>query len=189
MNFLFIIGECAVGKMTVGQEIAELTGYKLFYNHLTIEPVIEVLGEFNMDVTNRLRDVFFSEFAKLELPGVIFTVGIDYCDDSAAFYIAEVMEKIPGAKFYCLELVAPFDTRVERSLSENRLKYKPSQRDVESVYDRMCCKEDIGRHVPEGFVLDALKFKDSLLLHTQEMSAKAAAERAVSYFGFEKEEP
>lgn len=39
MNFYFIVGPQAVGKMTVGQEIARLTGAKLFYNHMTIDLV------------------------------------------------------------------------------------------------------------------------------------------------------
>ena len=36
-KFILIIGPQAVGKMTVGQELAKMTGYKLFYNHMTIE--------------------------------------------------------------------------------------------------------------------------------------------------------
>ncbi len=38
-KFILIIGPQAVGKMTVGQELAKMTGYKLFYNHMTIEMV------------------------------------------------------------------------------------------------------------------------------------------------------
>ena len=37
-----IFGPPAVGKMTVGREVARLTGYKLFHNHMTVEPVLEV---------------------------------------------------------------------------------------------------------------------------------------------------
>lgn len=38
-KFIMIIGPQAVGKMTVAQELAKITGYKLFYNHITIEPL------------------------------------------------------------------------------------------------------------------------------------------------------
>ena len=34
-NLVQIIGPQAVGKMTVGQELSKITGYKLFYNHMT----------------------------------------------------------------------------------------------------------------------------------------------------------
>lgn len=36
-KFIQIIGPQAVGKITVGQELAKITGYKLLYNHMTIE--------------------------------------------------------------------------------------------------------------------------------------------------------
>lgn len=36
MKLIFIYGPPAVGKLTVGQELKKLTGYKLFHNHLTV---------------------------------------------------------------------------------------------------------------------------------------------------------
>lgn len=39
MKLVIILGPHAVGKMTVGQELAAITGLKLFHNHMTIELV------------------------------------------------------------------------------------------------------------------------------------------------------
>ncbi|MBB5075940.1 hypothetical protein [Nonomuraea endophytica] len=39
-TLLCIVGPPAVGKMTVGNAIANRTGYKLFHNHLSVEPVL-----------------------------------------------------------------------------------------------------------------------------------------------------
>ena len=50
-----MIGNAAVGKMTVGQELMKLTGLRLFHNHMTIEPVIEIFGQYNGKAINRLR--------------------------------------------------------------------------------------------------------------------------------------
>jgi tRNA A37 N6-isopentenylltransferase MiaA len=33
MELLFIYGPAAVGKLTIGRELAKLTGYRLFHNH------------------------------------------------------------------------------------------------------------------------------------------------------------
>jgi len=44
MKLIFIYGPPAVGKLTVAQELAKITGYKIFHNHLTIdllEPIFE----------------------------------------------------------------------------------------------------------------------------------------------------
>lgn len=38
---VFIIGPAAVGKMTVGAELARRTGLRLFHNHQTIDLVLQ----------------------------------------------------------------------------------------------------------------------------------------------------
>ena len=43
MKLILIFGPQAVGKMTVGQELATLTGLKLFHNHMTIDLVSPIL--------------------------------------------------------------------------------------------------------------------------------------------------
>lgn len=56
MKLLFLIGNAAVGKMTVGQDLMKLTGLRLFHNHMTIESVLEIFGDFNGKAIQRLRD-------------------------------------------------------------------------------------------------------------------------------------
>ena len=73
MKLVIIIGNAAVGKMTVGQELAKITGLRLFHNHMMIEPVLEIFGGWRPDVTQRLRQVIFEEFAKSDNYGMIFT--------------------------------------------------------------------------------------------------------------------
>ncbi|WAG71084.1 MULTISPECIES: hypothetical protein [unclassified Clostridium] len=46
MKLVFLIGDTAVGKMTVGQELAKITDFRLFHNHIIIEPVIGHLDIF-----------------------------------------------------------------------------------------------------------------------------------------------
>lgn len=35
MKLVFLFGNCAVGKMTVGQALCDITRLKLFHNHMT----------------------------------------------------------------------------------------------------------------------------------------------------------
>ena len=46
MKLVFLFGDAAVGKMTVGQQLTKITDLKLFHNHMSIEPVLEIFGEF-----------------------------------------------------------------------------------------------------------------------------------------------
>jgi hypothetical protein len=39
MRLVFLYGPPAVGKLTVGRELAALTGFKLFHNHLGVNAV------------------------------------------------------------------------------------------------------------------------------------------------------
>lgn len=64
MKLVLIFGNGAVGKMTVGQELTKITDLRLFHNHMAIEPVLEVFGEFNTNVIMKIRRVVFEEFAK-----------------------------------------------------------------------------------------------------------------------------
>ena len=63
MKLLILIGNSAVGKMTVGQELCKITPFRLFHNHMMIEPVLEIFGSFRGDVIQKLRQVIFEEFA------------------------------------------------------------------------------------------------------------------------------
>lgn len=76
MNFVAVFGPPAVGKMTVGQEIAKLTGYPLLHNHMTIDLVTE-LFDFGTPPFCKLvpafRQMLVSEAAASDLPGLIFT--------------------------------------------------------------------------------------------------------------------
>ena len=73
MKLLLLFGNCAAGKMTVGQELMKTTPFRLFHNHMMIEPVLQVFDDFDVNVIFRLRDVVFEEFAKSDHYGLIFT--------------------------------------------------------------------------------------------------------------------
>ena len=66
-NFIVIVGPQAVGKMTVGQELAKITGYKLLHNHMTVEMLREIFDydrEIFLKMNQVLRTEIFKEFSK-----------------------------------------------------------------------------------------------------------------------------
>lgn len=139
MKLVILIGDAAVGKMTVGQELMKQTGLRLFHNHMTIEPVIEIFGSFNGHVTRQLREVIFREFAKSDNEGMIFTYlwAFDMQEDwDYIAHVAGIFEE-QGAEIYYVELVAPQEIRLQRNETENRLKHKASKRDVARSRERV----------------------------------------------------
>lgn len=131
MKLVIIIGDGAVGKMTVGQELAKITNLRLFHNHMSIEPIIEIFGEYNSDIVRKFRELVFTEFAKTDKYGLIFTYIWAFDSQSDWDYMEHLRNIFDGADIYYAELTAPQEIRLERNATENRLKHKPSKRNLE----------------------------------------------------------
>ena len=138
MKFVLIIGPQAVGKMTVGQELAKVTGLKLFHNHETIEmvrPLLSLGTEQGWALVHELRMSVFRHFARSGQTGMIYTGcwAFDEPEDRAYFegILALWREECPEVEVYIVELEADLETRVARNRTENRLLHKASKRDLE----------------------------------------------------------
>ncbi|MBQ2668461.1 MAG: AAA family ATPase [Clostridia bacterium] len=135
MKLVLLFGDGAVGKMTVGQELMKITDLRLFHNHMSIEPVVEVFGHFNGNAIRRMREVFFEEFAQTDNYGMIFTYMWAFSEKSDWDYVEHVKEIFlqhkPDTEFYYVELIAPQEVRLQRNETENRLKNKPTKRNIE----------------------------------------------------------
>jgi hypothetical protein len=139
LKFVFLIGDTAVGKMTVGQELMKITDLRLFHNHMTIEPVIEVFGYFHGKAISRMREIIFEEFAASENYGLIFTYMWAFDQKSDWDYVEHATNifRKNGSDVYYIELVAPQEIRLQRNITENRLKYKDSKQDIEISNQRL----------------------------------------------------
>ena len=185
MKVLFLFGNGAVGKMTVGQELTKITSLKLCHNHLTIEPVIEVFGKYDGRITARLREVIFEEFAKSDNYGIIFTFMFAFDMEQAWEYLEHVKSIFSkfGAEFYYVELVASLEERLKRNETENRLKNKPSKRDLVSSRQRII--SDDKNHRFESYEGE-IKFNNYLKINNTNLSAVDVALKIKEIFNFEK---
>lgn len=142
MKFIVIFGPPAVGKMSVGYELAKLTGLKLFHNHLTIELVLNVFdfGDARFrKLVGEFRRRVFEEVAASELPGLIFTYAWALDLDSDRKFIDDSCEifRKQGAEIYFVELEAELNERLKRNESQFRLSQKPSKRDIRNSREKL----------------------------------------------------
>src|SRR5215813_1291976 len=76
MNLLFVFGLPGVGKLTVARELSEITGFKLFHNHLTVDLLLSVF-EFGSPEFIDLRETIWlsviESATQVALPALIFT--------------------------------------------------------------------------------------------------------------------
>lgn len=174
MKLLFLIGDAAVGKMTVGQELMKITDLRLFHNHMTIEPVLEIFGRFDGKTIQELRDVIFRNFAASDRSGMIFTMMMAFDMESDWAYLEHVKQIFEpyGTAYYYVELIAPQEIRLKRNVSENRLKYKASKQDIETSNQRLIRDDQIHRCVSyEG----EIPFDNYLRIDNSDMSPAEAA--------------
>ena len=139
MKLVFIIGDAAVGKMTVGQELMKITDLRLFHNHMTIEPVIEIFGRYDAKTISEIRDVVFRNYAASGSYGMIFTLMMDFDLPSEWEYLEHIKGIFEpyGTEFYYVELFAPQEIRLKRNVTGNRLQNKASKRDIENSNRRL----------------------------------------------------
>ena len=191
MRFLFVFGAHAAGKMTVGQAVSRITPMKLFHNHMTIEPVIELFGAYNGAVTERLRQVVFEEFVKTDNYGLVFTFiwAFDVPYDEEYVRRLSRMYEEAGAQVDYVELVAPQEVRLVRNRTENRLQHKASKRDVALSEARFLSAESRYRCVSEpGEVVRRLGIAPEryLRIDNTELAPDEAAEMIAAHFGYER---
>ncbi len=184
MNLIIICGPPASGKMTVGQALQEVTGYKLFHNHLSLELVNQF---FDFGTTHfshldkKLRFAIFEEIAKSEITGLIFTIVWDFNEKDDEDYIDQVVQvfKNRNPKVGIVELNCDLEERLKRNKTENRLKHKPSKRDIDFSTKLLLTEHKLYRTTSEeGEFLE----KKILKINNTHKSAKKVAEMIVSHY-------
>ncbi len=133
MKLVILMGNLAVGKMTVGQELEKITDLRLFHNHVMYEFMFKHFGD--DFASDRLKDVIYEEFPKSDNYGLIVTVCVNFdaepdWEDSLNSITKHFKEV--NAEIFYVELVASQEIRLQRNKTENRLLHKPTKRDIEN---------------------------------------------------------
>ncbi len=107
MKLIVIYGPPATGKLTVAKELAKLTKFKIFHNHLTVD-LLNSLFEFGADsyfkFSDKIRIQMLEEAAKQGINGVIFTFCYAYPSDNK--WIKKLINRInkQNGKIYFVHL-------------------------------------------------------------------------------------
>lgn len=167
-DLLLITGPPAVGKMTVGRAVAARSDYRLFHNHHTIEPLIEVFshGTRAFSLLNdefRLRVV---QEAAADGLSLIFTFAWWVDDPADVEAVAALLAPYAdaGLDVRVVELYADLPTRLVRNTGADRIAAKPSKADLawsdahvreldarsrmNTDPDRPSAADDLLRHLP-----------------------------------------
>ena len=153
MKLVFLYGPPAVGKLTVAKELAALTGFKVFHNHLTVD-LAEAIFPFGSRAFGKLIDsirmkVF--ELAADEDIDLIFTFVYAAMHDD--MWVSDVMEVInnEGGQVLFVQLTCPTEVLEERVILPDRgqfgkLASVEKLRDIMGKWD-LFCPVPFGEHL------------------------------------------
>jgi hypothetical protein len=127
VKLIFIYGLPASGKLTVAQELASLTGYKLFHNHLVVDTLLSVF-EFGSAPFVQLREnIWLSVFehaCRSQMPELIFTFAPERTVRPQFIREASEVVNREGGEVDFIELTCPLTEVKIRMNSPSRARFR-----------------------------------------------------------------
>jgi len=183
-HFVIIHGPPASGKMTIGEALCERLGYKLFFNHMSLD-LVNHFFDFGSAPFKRLDKIIrfslFEEIAKSDIPGLVFTYVWAINEQSDEDYIDTVSDifKKEGAQVSIVELQCALDERLERNKHPHRLSKKPSKRDLALSEQNVLYFE---KHYRMLSTPDDFPDKDILRIDNSAMTPEEVVDVIIEYF-------
>ena len=171
MKLIFLHGLPGVGKLTVARELAKLTDFKVFHNHLAVD-LVGSLFEFGSRPFVELREKIwldvFSHAVTAGLKGLVFTFAYDRTVQRTFVQATRKIIESKGGEVLFVELTCSVEEL------ENRIENPSRQRfgKLSSVAQFRELKE-AGAFVDPGIPEERLR------VDTTELSATDAAQKIV----------
>lgn len=176
MKLVFVYGPPAAGKLTVAKRLAQLTGYKLFHNHETINGMLSLfpfenkeLVEVRRRLSRKFRLEIFHEAAVNEV-NFITTFGMS---GSKYFEFFREIKKLIAqhGEVLFIQLLPSENALYERVVSKSRIGHK-----VDSVQKL----KEILESNPERF--DKFPDEEHLTIDNTELTPLQAAQKIIRYY-------
>jgi predicted kinase len=174
MRLVFIYGPPGVGKLTVARELAALTGFRLFHNHLTVDLVGAVFRRgtpsFGRLIHRFRRDVF----AEAAQEGVDLIFTYVYAHPAEEPDVRGMIEPVlaAGGQVCFAQLACDSDVLLARVAAESRRAFR-----------KLTDPEKVRSLLQEHDLLTPMPFAESLRLNVTDLPPAEAAARIAAHYG------
>jgi len=172
MKLIVIYGPPAVGKLSVAKELAKLTKYKVFHNHLTFDLVNSVFevdkGKF-WDYHNKLRFDMVKILVENKV-NFITTFGYTKKFPKPLDDIVKLVKKNKG-KVYYVQLICDEEELYKRVKHPNRKNYR-------KIYHVNVLKSGLKKY---GY-FDIVPYNPNITIDNTRLSPKKAALKIKEYY-------
>lgn len=176
MKLILIYGAPAAGKLTVANEIAALTDFKVFHNHLSIDAVAPIFPFGTKSFWRLVQLIRLEMIAEAARENVDLIYTFCYAKDADDAHVALLTKTVEenGGEIHFVLL------RCERAELENRVLNESRKRfgklkSLEILND-VLDKNDLFSPVPE---------RESLIIDNTNLSVKETARKIAEHFGLQ----
>ncbi len=173
MKLIFIYGSPAVGKLTVANEIAKRTNYKVFHNHLTVDAILPIF-EFGTPPFTRLNNDFRNLLISEAVSNNVNLIST-YCyakdsDDKTVEKFLQIAEK-NGGEVSCVLLKCERNELEKRVIAESRKKFEKIK--TVEMLDEILSKYELFSTIPN---------RESLVIDNTNLSAETVAKQIIEHY-------
>ncbi len=179
MKLVFLYGPPASGKLTVAKELAKLTGYKLFHNHLTadlVAPLFPFGTKEYSELVHKIRLLFFEAAAKSRIAGMIFTFvyAIETfggkSDDEFVRKVMSAVEKRKGRVFL-----------VKLTCSRKEL-FKRLKAESRNAHGKLKSPKVLREIMSNNRLDEVVPFGKTLVIDNTKLSPRKTAEKIIKHY-------
>ena len=173
MKFVYLYGPPATWKLTVANELSNLTNLKVFHNHLTVDLIKPFLGFGSKDffeLSTNIRLQIFEAAAKMNIPGLIFTSCYSYPQDNGM--VKKMINRVTKYwwDIYFIHLYADIDELKRRVKEDSR-----------KNYGKVKTEEWLQNSLEKWNMFTPIPFVESLEINNTNLSPKEVAKKIKDY--------
>jgi hypothetical protein len=172
-------GPPAVGKLTVANELAASTGFKIFHNHLTVDLVEAIFPRGTGPFVQLIWDIRFATLAKAAeagIDGLIFTMVYGRNREGLMSRLANVVNEAGGSVCF-VHLTCGPETLKQRVGNEDRKQHG-------KITSAEVLIESLANLAPQ-FPFSAATEWAGLTIDTDKLNPTEAAQRIVTHYDLE----
>jgi hypothetical protein len=174
LRLIFIYGPPSVGKFTTGKELAKLTGFGLFHNHLTVDAVRPIFDDDDVRRGALLKEWRLAGIRHATNAGksLIFTLAYSGAVDDA--WVTRVVETVgkAGGETNFVKLYAPHETLFDRINGPTR-----------TAMGKVSTEDGLRRSLESRDHYASVKYSSHLVIDTSVLTPPQSALRIAEHFG------
>ncbi|MFH1839869.1 MAG: AAA family ATPase [Nanoarchaeota archaeon] len=173
MKLVYIYGMPATGKLEVAKQLAKITDFKVFHNHLTADYVSNLFPERNKMSDDLKQEIALKMFEKAAKHNVnlIFTMVHQTKYRDFVKRIIEIIEKFNGEVLF-IRLICKKEKLYERVVKDSR-----------KEFDKVHTVKELKEIIKDSNKFDEVPFKKTLTIENTELSPGKCAEKIKKHYG------